>query len=103
MQAWASFAEGRNNLFGDPTLSAIGEAHGKSVAQLVLRWLLQREIAAIPKSFRRDWMEQNLDVFAFTLTDEEMAKIVTTDAGASLFFDHRDPAMVSWLNGKRDT
>jgi 2,5-diketo-D-gluconate reductase A len=103
MEAWGSFAEGRNNLFGDRTLSAIGEAHGKSVAQVVLRWLIQRDIVAIPKSVRRDRIEQNLDVFDFTLTDAEMAQIATMDTGTSLFFDHRDPAMVSWLNSKRDT
>jgi 2,5-diketo-D-gluconate reductase A len=103
MEAWGSFAEGRNNLFGDRTLSAIGEAHGKSVAQVVLRWLIQRDIVAIPKSVRRDRIEQNLDVFDFTLTDAEMAQIATMDTGTSLFFDHRDPAMVSWLNSRRDT
>jgi 2,5-diketo-D-gluconate reductase A len=100
MQAWGSFAEGRNNLFSDPTLSVIGNAHDKSVAQVVLRWLIQREIVAIPKSVRRDRMEQNLDVFDFSLTDDEMAKITTMDTGVSSFFDHRDPAKVSWLNGR---
>jgi 2,5-diketo-D-gluconate reductase A len=103
MEAWGSFAEGRNNLFGDQRLSAIGEAHGKSVAQVVLRWLVQRDIVAIPKSVRRDRMEQNLDVFDFALTDHELAEIATMDTGVSLFFDHRDPAMVSWLNGRRET
>jgi 2,5-diketo-D-gluconate reductase A len=103
LEAWGSFAEGRNNLFGDQTLSAIGEAHGKSVAQVGLRWLIQRDIVAIPKSVRRDRMEQNLDVFDFTLTDAEMAKIATMDTGVSLFFDHRAPAMASWLNSRRDT
>jgi 2,5-diketo-D-gluconate reductase A len=103
MEAWGSFAEGRNNLFGDQTLSAIGEAHGKSIAQVVPHWLIQRDIVVIPKSVRRDRMEQNLDVFDFTLTDDELAEIATMDTGVSLFFDHRDPAMVSWLNGRRDT
>jgi 2,5-diketo-D-gluconate reductase A len=103
MEGRGGFAGGRNHLFGDPTLSAIGEAHGKSVAQVVLRWLTQRDIVTIPKSVRRDRMEQNLDVFDFTLTDEEMAQIATMDTGLSLFFDHRDPAMVSWLNSRRDS
>ena len=103
MESWGGFAEGRNNLFTDPTLSAIGDAHGKSVAQVVLRWLSQRSIVTIPKSVRRERMEQNLDVFDFTLTDDEMSRIATMDTGASLFFDHRDPAMVSWLNSRRDT
>jgi 2,5-diketo-D-gluconate reductase A len=103
LESWGGFAEGRNNLFTDPTLTAIGDAHGKSVAQVVLRWLIQRDIVAIPKSVRRERMQQNLDVFDFTLTDDEMARIATLDTGASLFFDHRDPAMVRWLNSRRDT
>ena len=103
LESWGGFAEGRNNLFTDPTLTSIGDAYGKSVAQVVLRWLIQRGIVTIPKSVRRERMEQNLDVFDFTLTDDEMARIATMDTGASLFFDHRDPAMVSWLNSRRDT
>lgn len=103
IESWAGFAEGRNNLFSDPTLSAIGDAHGKSVAQVVLRWLIQREVVAIPKTVRRERMEQNFDVFDFALTDEEMGRIAAMDTGASLFFDHRNPAMVSWLNSVRDS
>jgi 2,5-diketo-D-gluconate reductase A len=102
MEAWGGFAEGRNNLFSDPTLAAISDAHGKSVARVVLRWLTQRGIVTIPKSVRRERMEQNLDVFDFTLTDEEMAQIAAIDTGTSLFFDHRDPTMVSWLNSRRE-
>ena len=102
LESWGGFAEGRNNLFTDATLTPIGDAHGKSAAQIVLRWLIQRDIVTIPKSVRRERMEQNLDVFDFTLTDDEMARIATMDTGASLFFDHRDPAMVSWLNSRRD-
>jgi 2,5-diketo-D-gluconate reductase A len=103
LEAWGGFAEGRNNLFTDPTLTDIGNAHGKSVAQVVLRWLIQRGIVTIPKSVRRERMEENLDVFDFTMTDDEMARVATMEIGASLFFDHRDPAMVSWLNSRRDT
>ena len=103
LESWGGFAEGRNDLFTDPTLAAIGDAHGKSVAQVVLRWLIQRGIVTIPKSVRRERMEQNVAVFDFDLTDDEMARIATMDTGASLFFDHRDPAMVSWLNSRRDT
>ena len=103
LEAWGGFAEGRNNLFTDPTLAAIGNAHGKSVGQVVLRWLIQRGIVTIPKSVRRERMEENFDVFDFTLTDAEMSRIATMDTGASQFFDHRDPAMVSWLNSRRDT
>jgi 2,5-diketo-D-gluconate reductase A len=102
-ESWGSFAEGRNNLFHDPTLSTIAETHGKSVAQVVLRWLIQRDIVVIPKSVRRERMKQNLDLFDFTLTDDDMARIATLDTGASVFFEHRDPAMVSWLNSRRES
>jgi 2,5-diketo-D-gluconate reductase A len=102
IESWGGFAEGRNNLFTDATLTEIGTAHGKSVAQVVLRWLTQRGVVAIPKSVRPERMAENIDIFDFRLTDEEMARIATMDTGASLFFDHRDPAMVAWLNGRRD-
>jgi len=99
-EPWGGFAEGRNSLFADPTLTEIGAAHGKSVAQVVLRWLTQRNIVAIPKSVRPERMAQNLDVFDFTLTDDEMARIAAMDTGATLFFDHRDPAMVSAIGNR---
>ena len=101
IESWGPFAEGKNNLFTDPVLTEIGAAHGKSVAQVVLRWLIQRGVVVIPKSVRPDRMAQNLDVFDFELTDEQMARIAALDTGASLFFDHRDPAMVSWLDSRR--
>lgn len=103
IQSWGGFAEGRNNLFTHPVLSAIGEKHGKSVAQVVLRWLIQRGVVAIPKSVRAERMAENIDVFAFELTTDEMASIAALDTGASLFFDHRDPAMVTRLGGVRTT
>ena len=102
IESWGPFAEGKNDLFTDPTLSEIGAAHGKSVAQVVLRWLTQRGVVVIPKSVRPDRMRENLEVFDFELTDEQMARIATLDTGESLFFDHRDPAMVSWLNSRID-
>lgn len=102
IQSWGGFAEGKNNLFTNPVLTAIGEAHGKSAAQVVLRWLIQRNIVTIPKSVRRERMQQNLDVFDFALSDDDMARIASLDTGASQFFDHRDPAMVKWLNGRKD-
>ena len=71
-------------------------------AQVVLRWLVQREVVVIPKSVRPERMAQNLDVFDFELTDDQMKSIATLDTGASLFFDHRDPAMVAWLNGRAE-
>ncbi|MEV1021327.1 aldo/keto reductase [Streptomyces sp. NPDC050264] len=101
IQSWGGFAEGRNDLFTNPLLREIGAAHGKSVAQVTLRWLTQRDVVAIPKSVRPERMAENLDVFDFELTDDEMASIATLDAGSSLFFDHRDPEMVAWLSGRR--
>ncbi|MFC9457518.1 aldo/keto reductase [Streptomyces sp. NPDC056983] len=95
IESWGPFAEGRNNLFSDSVLSGIGAAHGKSVAQVVLRWLIQRRVVVIPKSVRADRMAQNLDVFDFELTDDQMASIDAMDTGGSLFFDHRDPEVVS--------
>jgi 2,5-diketo-D-gluconate reductase A len=101
IESWGPFAEGTNNLFTDPLLSTIADAHGKSVAQVVLRWLIQRNVVVIPKSVRPERMAQNLDVFGFDLTEEQMTQIATLDTDESLFFDHRDPEMVSWLGGRR--
>lgn len=102
IESWGPFAEGKNDLFTHPTLAGIGDAHGRSVAQVVLRWLVQREVVVIPKSVRPERMAQNLDIFDFELTDDQMKSIATLDTGASLFFDHRDPAMVAWLNGRAE-
>ena len=102
IESWGPFAEGKNNLFTNPTLSAIGDAHGKSVGQVVLRWLTQRQVVVIPKSVRPERMAENFDIFDFELTDDQMKQIATIDTGASLFFDHRDPAMVAWLNGRAE-
>ncbi|MER6274648.1 aldo/keto reductase [Streptomyces sp900105755] len=100
-QAWGGFAEGKNDLFTNPVLAGIGEAHGKSVAQVVLRWLIQSDIVTIPKSVNPDRMAQNIDVFDFQLTDEQMTRIAALDTGRTLFFDHRDPEMVAWLSKRR--
>ena len=97
MEGWAPFAEGRNNLFGNEALKAIGEKYHKSVAQVVLRWLLQRGIVCIPKSTKKERMEQNFDVFDFTLSGDDMKKIAKLDTNTSAFFDHRDPAAVERL------
>ncbi|MEP7765926.1 aldo/keto reductase [Sanguibacter sp. 25GB23B1] len=101
IESWGPLAEGKNNIFSDPTLTAIGEAHGKSVAQVALRWLIQRGVVVIPKSSRPERMAENIDVFDFGLTDEETSRIATLDTGVSVAFDHRDPAMVSYLNARR--
>lgn len=100
-QSWGPFAEGRNNLFSNPTLTEIGATHGKSVAQVVLRWLVQRGVVVIPKSVRADRMAENIDIFDFELSDDQMARIATMDTGESMFFDHRDPVMVSRLSRAR--
>jgi 2,5-diketo-D-gluconate reductase A len=101
IESWGPFAEGRNDLFSDPTLSEIGAAHSKSVAQVVLRWLIQRDVVVIQKSVRPGRMRENIGVFDFELTDDEMARIAAMDRGESLFFDHRDPAMVSQIGNRR--
>lgn len=101
IESWGPFAEGRNNLFSDPTLSEIGATHAKSVAQVVLRWLTQRGVVVVQKSVRPERMRENIDVFDFDLTDDEMTRIAAMDRGETLFFDHRDPAMVSQLGNRR--
>ena len=98
IESWGPFAEGRNDIFKNPVLSAIAESHGKSVAQVILRWLTQRGVVAIPKSVRKERMAENLDVFDFILQPAEMDAIRMLDSAASLFFDHRDPAMVKLLS-----
>ncbi len=100
-ESWGPLAEGRNNLFTHPVLTEIGAAHGKSVAQVVLRWLVQRGVVVVAKSLRPDRMKQNIDVFGFQLTDEDMTRIAALDTGQSLFFSHRDPAMVSAIGTQR--
>lgn len=100
-EAWGPFAEGKNGLFENDLLRGIGGRHGKSIAQVVLRWLIQRGVAAIPKSVRKDRMAENFAVFDFQLSEEDLAAIATLDQGTSSFFDHRDPAMVKWLGTRR--
>ncbi|MEV6305938.1 aldo/keto reductase [Actinoplanes sp. NPDC051861] len=101
IESWGPFAEGRNDFFTNPVLTAIAAGHDRSVAQVVLRWLVQRDVVVIPKSVRPERMAQNLDVFDFALTGEEMTRIAALDTGASLFFDHHDPGMVAWLGDRR--
>lgn len=99
MEGWAPFAEGKNNLFQNETLQKIGDKYGKSIAQVVLRWLLQRGIVCIPKSAKKERMEKNFNVFDFQLNQEDMEKIAGLDTGTSCFFNHRDPAVVENLAG----
>ena len=100
-ESWGPFAEGKNNIFSDATLSEIGAAHGKAVAQVILRWLIQREVAVPSKSVRAERMRENIDVFDFELSVDEMARIAGLDTGGTLFVDHADPAMVTWLNSRK--
>ena len=101
IESWGPFAEGKNNLFSNELLKTIGNKYHNSVAQVVLRWLTQRGVVVIPKSVRKERIEENLNVFDFELTAEEMQTIQVLDTRASLFFDHRDPAMVKWLSERK--
>lgn len=100
-ESWGPFAEGKNNLFKNELLASIGKKYNKSIAQVVVRWLTQRGVVAIPKSVRKERMEENFRVFDFNLTDEDMKSIQSLDEKASAFFDHRDPAMVKWLASRK--
>lgn len=97
MEAWAPFGEGRGGLFADPVLAEIAARHGKTTAQVMLRWNLQRGVVVIPKSTHADRMRENLNVFDFSLTDTDMAAIAALDKGESAFFSHQDPARVEWF------
>ena len=101
MMAWAPLAEGRNNFFSNPVLEKIGKKYGKSVAQVALRWLVQRDVIIIPKSTHIARMEQNLDILDFTLSETDMAEIALLDTRKSLFFDHHAPEVVKMFMGWR--
>jgi len=101
IQSWGPFAEGKNNLFTNELLVSIANKYNKSVAQVVLRWLTQRGVVVIPKSVRKERMEENFNSLDFHLSAEDMEAIKTLDTKASLFFDHRDPAMVKWLGERK--
>ncbi|MFV0560938.1 MAG: aldo/keto reductase [Enterococcus sp.] len=104
VEAWAPFAEGHHDLFTNPVLSEIGKQYGKSVGQVVLRWLMQRGIVALAKSVRPERMAENIDIFDFELTKEDMEKISTLDMKESAFFDHDAPQQVEWfMNRMLDT
>jgi len=101
IESWGPFAEGKNNLFQNELLASIGKKYNKSIAQVVIRWLIQRGVVAIPKSVRKERMKENFNVFDFELNATDMESIKTLDTNASLFFDHRDPAMVKWLGERK--
>lgn len=97
IESWGPFAEGRNNIFHNDVLLALAKKHGKSVAQVILRWLVQRGVVAIPKSVHKERIAENFDVFDFELGADDMRAIAALDSRQSAFFDHRDPAMVKML------
>jgi len=103
IESWGPFAEGKNNLFQNELLRSIGRKYNKTVAQVVIRWLTQRGVVTIPKSVHKERMKENFNSLDFELGNEEMEAIKTLDTNASLFFDHRDPAMVKWLGERKLT
>lgn len=100
-ESWGPFAEGRNDLFKNELLASIGTNYGKSIAQVVLRWLTQSGVIVIPKSVRKERMEENFNIFDFQLSTEDMNLIATLDQKVSAFFDHRDPGIVKWLASRK--
>lgn len=101
IESWGPFAEGKNDIFKNGLLASIGAKYNKSIAQVILRWLTQRGVVAIPKSVRRERMEENINIFDFELDAADMEAIKTLDTASSAFFDHRDPAMVKWLGERK--
>ena len=101
IESWAPFAEGKNNIFQNEILLSIAGKYNKSVAQIILRWLTQRDIVVIPKSVRKERIIENFDIFDFELSKEDMEKIVTLNTDQSSFFSHRDPEMVRFLSSMR--
>lgn len=100
-EAWAPFAEGRNNLFQNPLLQAIANKHEKTIGQVVLRWVVQLGVVALAKSVRKERMVENLAIFDFELDIDDIAKITTLDTGTSSFFSHRDPSIVKWMSERK--
>jgi 2,5-diketo-D-gluconate reductase A len=104
IESWGPFAEGKNNIFQNDLLLSLAAKYRKTVAQIILRWLTQRGVVAIPKSVRKERIAENFDVFGFALSPEDMDAIAALDTGESMFFDHRDPRMVRFLSeAKRNT
>lgn len=101
IESWGPFAEGKNNLFQNELLTSIGQKYNKSIAQVVVRWLTQRGVVSIPKSVHKERMKENLNVFDFELSNDDMDAIKTLDTNESLFFDHRDPKMVKLLGERK--
>ena len=100
-EAWAPFAEGKNDIFNHPVLTTIGNKYNKSVGQVILRWLIQRQIVCLAKSVRKERMTENFNIFDFKLSNQDMIDITAIDTATSAFFSHRDPAIVEWLTKRR--
>ena len=101
IESWGPFAEGRNNIFQNELLISLAKKYKKSVAQVILRWLTQRGVVAIPKSVRKERMVENFDIFDFNISSEDMNAIESLDTKKSSFFDHRDPEIVKWLGRRK--
>ncbi len=97
IESWASFAEGRNNMFQNEVLASVAEKYNKSAAQVILRWLIQREVVVIPKSIHKERIIENINIFDFELSQEDMERIAALDTQKSCFFSHNDPEIVKWL------
>lgn len=101
IESWGPFAEGKNNIFHNELLQSIGKKYNKSIAQVILRWLTQRRVIAIPKSVRKERMEENFNIFDFELSVGDIEAIKSLDSNTSSFFDHRDPVVVKWLGERK--
>lgn len=101
IESWGPFAEGKNNIFQNELLASVGNKYNKSIAQVILRWLTQRGVVAIPKSVRKERMKENFEIFDFELCAEDMEAITALDTKTSSFFDHRDPAIIQWIASRK--
>jgi len=101
IESWGPFAEGKNSIFQNELLQSIAGKYKKSVAQVILRWMIQRKVVIIPKSVRKEKIIENFNIFDFEISSDDMNAIVSLDTKKSLFFDHRDPAMVKWLGRRK--
>lgn len=101
VEAWAPFAEGKNDIFKNSVLKSIGDKYQKSIAQVIIRWLVEQDVIVLAKSVKPERMAENIDVFDFQLSNEDKAQIATLDLGASQFFSHADPSMVKWMANRK--
>jgi 2,5-diketo-D-gluconate reductase A len=101
IESWGPFAEGKNNIFSNEILVSIAGKYGKSAAQVILRWLIQRGVVAIPKSVKKERIKENFNIFDFELSTGDLAEIATLDTITSIFFDHRDPTIIKWMGSRK--